>query len=52
MWVGVIMNTDPSTSRVVVADDADPKAAAYVNRYVATLDPHPGLDRRLLATVN
>jgi len=42
MWVGVIMNTDPSTSRVVVADDADPKAAAYVNRYVATLDPHPG----------
>jgi len=37
IWVALLMNHDPSTSRVSAADDAEPAIAAYVDGYVATL---------------
>ena len=36
-WYAVVMCSDPGISRVIVADDSDPKLAEYVRRYVATL---------------
>ena len=40
-WVAIVMNSDPATSRVVVADDAERPMADYVDAYVAAIDrPH------------
>lgn len=36
-WVALVMKHDPRTSFVVTADDANPKLAAYVDRYMASL---------------
>lgn len=36
-WVALVMNHDPSTSMVVTADDTNPKVAAYVDSYMASL---------------
>jgi GAF domain-containing protein/DNA-binding CsgD family transcriptional regulator len=36
-WVALLMNPDPSTSQVSVADDAEPTMAEYVDGYVASL---------------
>ncbi len=43
-WLGVVMCDDIATSRVVVADDADPKIAEYIKRYMASLKK-PGYAR-------
>jgi DNA-binding CsgD family transcriptional regulator len=37
MWVGLLMNDDPTTSRVVVADERAPVFAAHVDTYLETL---------------
>lgn len=40
-WVAVVMNPDPATSRVVVADDTELAMAEYVEAYVTAIDrPH------------
>ncbi len=36
-WVALVMNSDPSTSFVVTGDDRNPKLAAYIDRYMASL---------------
>jgi GAF domain-containing protein len=41
-WVATLMNRDPSTSRVVVVNDADPRIAEYTDRYVSALLQQPG----------
>jgi GAF domain-containing protein len=43
-WLGVVMCDDIATSRVVVADDSDPKVADYIKRYMASLNK-PGYAR-------
>jgi len=43
-WLGVVMCDDIATSRVVVADDADPMIAEYIKRYMASLKK-PGYAR-------
>jgi GAF domain-containing protein/DNA-binding CsgD family transcriptional regulator len=52
-WVSVVMNPDPGTSRVVVADESDPAMKDYVDRYVAAIDqphraPTSGLSRQVI----
>jgi len=52
-WVAMVMNDDPSTSRIVTSDDADPAMAAYIDAYVTTLDrpgrtPTTGVSRRVI----
>lgn len=40
-WVAVVMNPDPATSRVVVADDTELAMADFVEAYVTAIDrPH------------
>ncbi len=36
-WVALVMNNDPSTSFVVTGDDRNPKLAAYIDGYMASL---------------
>ena len=52
-WVATLLNRDPSTSRVVVTDDANQPMADYVNRYVASLAqaggiPNTGVSRQVI----
>jgi DNA-binding CsgD family transcriptional regulator len=52
-WMAMAMNTNPETSRVVVADDADQTMADYVDTYIATIDrpnraPTAGLSQRVI----
>ena len=37
-WAAVVMNPNPETSRIVIADDRDPDMARYVQDYVATIE--------------
>jgi len=40
-WMAVVMNHNPETSRVVVADDADRTMADYADTFIAAIDrPH------------
>jgi len=40
-WMALVMNANPDTSRVFVADDADRAMADYVDTYIAAIDrPH------------
>jgi DNA-binding CsgD family transcriptional regulator len=40
-WMAVVMNRNPETSRVVVADDADRTMADYADTFIAAIDrPH------------
>lgn len=53
--IAVVMDRDPSTSRVVVGDNASPARVAYVDRYAASLDrpgrvPTAGLFLRVVET--
>ena len=36
-WVALVLNSDPSTSYVVSADHGEPRMAAYVDAYMASL---------------
>src|SRR5690242_1428448 len=52
-WMAVAMNTNPETSRVVVADDADQTMADYVDTYIATIDrpnraPTAGMSQQVI----
>ena len=54
-WVAMVMNEDPTTSRIVTSDDADPAMATYIDAYVSTLDrpgrtPTTGISRRVIET--
>jgi GAF domain-containing protein len=54
-WVAIVLNNDPSTSQVRVADDSNQALADYINRYIASLDrpgrsPTTGLSRRVIDT--
>lgn len=54
-WVATVLNNDPSTSVVRVADDANPALADYINRYIAFLDrpgrsPTTGMSRGVIDT--
>jgi len=54
-WVGLLMNKDPSTSLIAVADRADPAAAAYIEGYLAAQyrpdeTPTIGLSQRVIET--
>jgi len=40
-WVASVMNSDPTTLAVVASDEGDPRLAAWVERYMASLEP-PG----------
>lgn len=53
IWVATVMNPNPETSRVVVADDAEQAMADYVNGFVAAIDrphrsPTVGLARQVI----
>jgi DNA-binding CsgD family transcriptional regulator len=37
-WMALVMDPNPETSRVVVADDPDRTMAAYVDTYIAAID--------------
>lgn len=52
-WVATLMNRDPSTTRVIVADDSNTPMADYINRYVASMGtaggtPNTGLGRQVI----
>ena len=52
-WVATLMNRDPSTTRVIVADDSNTPMADYMNRYVASMGnaggtPNTGLGRQVI----
>jgi DNA-binding CsgD family transcriptional regulator/GAF domain-containing protein len=52
-WVANVMNRDPTTTRVILADDSNTPMADYVNRYVASLGiaggtPNTGLGRQVI----
>lgn len=52
-WVATLMNPDPSTSRVIITDDANHSMADYVSRYVASMGreggtPNTGLARQVI----
>ncbi len=56
-WMAVVMNPNPETSRVVVADDADPTMAEYVDTYIAAIDrpnraPTVGLSQQVIESGN
>jgi len=40
-WVASVMNSDPTTLAVVASDEGNPRLAAWVQRYMGSLDP-PG----------
>ena len=52
-WMAVVMNPNPETSRVVVADDADRMMAQYMETYIAAIDrpnraPTVGLSQQVI----
>jgi len=52
-WVATLMNRDPSTTRVIVADDSNTPMADYINRYVVAMGvaggtPNIGLGRQVI----
>lgn len=52
-WMALVMNPNPETSRVVVADDADRTMALYVDTYIAAIDrpnraPTAGLSQQVI----
>src|SRR5712691_4527174 len=52
-WLAIVMCGDIVTSRVVVADDSDPKIAEYINRYIASVKkpgyaPTTGLSQQVI----
>lgn len=52
-WVAVVMNPNPETSRIVVADDRDREMARYVEDYVIAIDrpqrvPTVGLSQKVI----
>jgi DNA-binding CsgD family transcriptional regulator/GAF domain-containing protein len=52
-WYACVMCSDPGMSRVMVADDSDPKLADYTRRYMASLSrpgyaPTTGLSQRVI----
>ena len=52
-WIAVVMNPNPETSRIVVADHRDRDMARYVEDYFATIDrphrvPTVGLSQRVI----
>lgn len=54
-WVAVVMNPNPETCRIVVADDRDREKARYVEDYVAAIDrpkrvPTVGMSQQVIAT--
>lgn len=54
-FVSLLMNKDPSTSLIEVADQADPATAAHIEKYLATLygpghTPTTGLSQRVIET--
>lgn len=56
-WMAVVMNPNPDTSRVVVADDADRKMADYLDTYIAAIDrpnraPTMGLSQQVIESGN
>jgi DNA-binding CsgD family transcriptional regulator/GAF domain-containing protein len=53
MWMATLLNTDPSTSMVIVADDSNHSNADYISTYLAHLDrlgrvPNTGLAREVI----
>jgi DNA-binding CsgD family transcriptional regulator len=56
-WLAVVMNSNPETSHVVVADDVDRTMADYVDTYLAAIDrphraPTMGLSRQVIESGN
>jgi DNA-binding CsgD family transcriptional regulator len=56
-WMAVVMDPNPDTSRVVVADDADPAMAQYVDTFIAAIDrphhsPTAGLSQQVIESGN
>ena len=52
-WTAIVMNPDPETSRVVVANDTDPVLADWVHAYLHAIDnpnsvPTVGLSRQVI----
>jgi DNA-binding CsgD family transcriptional regulator/GAF domain-containing protein len=52
-WMAMVMNPDPETSRVVVADDADQTMADYMDTFIAAIDrpnraPTSGLSQTVI----
>ncbi len=52
-WLAIVMCGDIVTSRVVVADDSDPKIAEYINRYITSVKkpgyaPTTGLSQQVI----
>src|SRR5258707_521990 len=52
-WLAIVMCGDIVTSRVVVADDSDPKIADYISRYIASVKkpgyaPTTGLSQQVI----
>jgi len=52
-WIATLLNRDPSTTLVVLADDSNEAMADYVKRYVASLDsagpvPNTGVSRQVI----
>jgi DNA-binding CsgD family transcriptional regulator len=56
-WMAVLMNPNPETSRVVVADDSDQAMADYVDTFIAAIDrpnraPTMGLSQQVIESGN
>jgi DNA-binding CsgD family transcriptional regulator len=56
-WMALVMNHNPETSRVVVADDAERAMAEYVDTYIAAIDrpnraPTMGLSQQVIESGN
>jgi DNA-binding CsgD family transcriptional regulator len=56
-WMAVLMNPNPETSSVVVADDADQTMADYVDTFIAAIDrpkraPTAGLSQQVIESGN
>ena len=54
-WVALAMNADPSTSRVYMADEADPRRGAWIDQYMVSLGkrgtvPTVGMSRKVIET--
>lgn len=52
-WVATLMDRDPSTTRVILADDSNTPSADYINRYVDSMGvagatPNTGLGRQVI----
>src|SRR5690349_20688749 len=52
-WIATLLNRDPTTTLVVLADDSNEAMADYINRFVASLDsagpvPNTGVARQVI----